>query len=434
MWLLFSEKNTHRLSLFFGIVIVIGIFVSFAVRVLPSIGIAGLFLTGVGYSIRHRRIAQRAQWPALLSFVGIYLLHALTGIAHYDSAGGTLGQDLVLQLPFLLLPLSFLLLPAWPAAYRTTLWLVLIGCCVVSALGATINYVAHYDEINDSYFRSQVIPTPQDYIRLSLLISMAVLVGAVLLFTKALPRFWRSLTAAAVLSLFVFQHLFAVRSGLLTMYVGGAILLVWLATQRQHRKAALLVTVLLAGLAGACLYFFPTLQNRIVNTRYDAGLMDLTDAANNHSITARIYSYKVAWAVVHEHPMLGVSKVKLNEEIASQYSYMYPQIGVEHYLMPHNQFLYNLAAYGIIGLIVFIISFYYSLWGAFVKRNILLVLLYAVVSLSFLVEYTLETQIGILTGIFFILLASFPAIPVVPAFLDSAPTSGPSEPVVLPHA
>ncbi|RZK32072.1 MAG: O-antigen ligase domain-containing protein, partial [Hymenobacter sp.] len=358
MWLLFSETNTRRLSLFFGIVIIVGIFLSFAVRVLPSIGIAGLFLTGVGYSVRHRRIAQRAQWPALLSFTGIYLLHAITGLAHYDTSAGTLQEDLVLQLPFLLLPLSFLLLPTWPEVHRTTLWLVLIGCCVVSALGATINYVANYEVINQAYLRSQVIPTAQDHIRLSLLISMAVLVGAVLLFTKALPPLLRNPTAAGIMLLFVFQHLFAVRSGLLTMYAGGVILLIWLATQREHRKAVLFVTVLLAALAGACLHFFPTLQNRIANTRYDAGLVELTDAANNYSITARIYSYKVAWAIIHEHPLLGVSKVKLNEEIASQYSYMYPEIEEAHYLMPHNQFLYNLAAYGVIGLLVFILCFY----------------------------------------------------------------------------
>ena len=417
----FSETNTRRVSLFFGIVIVIGIFISFAVRVLPSIGIAGLFLTGVGYSIRHRRIAQRAHWPMLLSFVGVYLLHVLTGIAQYNASRGALAQDLVLQLPFLLLPLSFLLLPTWPAAYRTTLWLVLIGCCLVSALGATANYVANYEEINQSYLRSQVIPTPQDYIRLSLLISMAVLVGAVLLFTKALPSLWRNLTAAAITLLFIFQHLFAVRSGLLTLYAGGILLLVWLAAQRTYRKAALIVTIMLVVLAGACLHFFPTLQNRIANTRYDAGLLELTDAANNHSITARIYSYKVAWAIIHEHLLLGVSKVKLNEEIASQYSYMYPEIGVAHYLLPHNQFLYNLAAYGIIGLLFFMLSFYYPLWIGLVKRNTILVLLYVVVSLSFLVEYTLETQIGILTGIFFLLVASIPTVPVAPSQPSSQP-------------
>ncbi|MBJ6144042.1 O-antigen ligase family protein [Hymenobacter sp. BT559] len=317
----------------------------------------------------------------------------------------------MLQLPLLLLPLSFLLLPTWPERQRTVLWVVLIGCCLLSALGSTINYFIHYEQIDDAYMRSQVMPTVPDYIRFSLLISMSVLVGTMLLVQKALPLSWRWPVGGAVLLLFVFQHLLAVRSGLLTMYAGGVLLLGWLAWQPKHRKTLLLLVASLAVLAGISLQLFPTLQIRIINTRYDAGLMDLTDAANNYSITARFYSYKVAWVLVGEHPLAGVSKIKLDEAVASQYSYMYPQIEVAHYLLPHNQFLYNLAAYGLLGLLVFLIAFYYPLWIGVRTKNMVLILIYTIVSLSFLAEYTLETQIGLLTGIFFILLALIPTAP-----------------------
>jgi O-antigen ligase len=90
---------------------------------------------------------------------------------------------------------------------------------------------------------------------------------------------------------------------------------------------------------------------------------------------------------------------------------MYPQIEVAHYLLPHNQFLYNLAAYGLLGLWVFLIAFYYPLWIGVRTKNMVLILIYTIVSLSFLAEYTLETQIGLLTGIFFILLALIPTAP-----------------------
>jgi len=418
MWTFFSEARVRKLSVFFGIVIIAGIFLSAFVRILPSIGIAGLFLTSVGYSVAHKRIAQRAHWPVLLSFGLIYLLHAVTGVWACLFAGGSgelLLQDLVLQLPLLLLPLSFLLLPTWHERQRTILWVVLIGCCLLSAVGSTVNYFIHYEQIEYGYVRSQVMPTVPDYIRFSLLISMAVLAGALLLFQKALPLGWRWLVGGAVVLLFIFQHLLAVRSGLLTMYAGGALLLGWLGWQPKHRKTLLLVVVSLAALAATCLQLFPTLQIRIINTRYDTELLNFTDAANNHSITARFYSYKVAWVVVGEHPLAGVSKVKLEEAVADQYSYMYPQIQVAHYLLPHNQFLYNLTAYGLIGFLVFLIAFYYPLWVGLRTKNIVLLLLYIVVSISFLVEYTLETQIGLLTGIFFILLALIPTAPGHPA-------------------
>ncbi len=411
MWNLFSESGARKLSLWFGSLVIAGIFLSFAIRILPSIGIAGLFVTGVGYSIRHRRIGQRAHWPTLLSFVLIYLLHAITGIAHYDAADSTLGQDLVLQLPLLLLPLAFWLLPPWLEAQRNTLWLVLIGCCLLSALGSTINYVADYKEINQAYLHSKIMPTVPDYIRFSLLVSMAVLAGALLFFKRALPARWHWPTGGAVVLLYVFQHLLAVRSGLLTMYAGGLLLLAWLGWQRAYRQALLRTVAAIVALAGLSLLLFPTLQNKILNTREDASVIKSTEAANNYSITARVYSYKIAWAIIREHPVLGVSKVKLNTEIAKRYGAMYPQIEKEHYLMPHNQFIYNLAAYGVVGLLIFVWGFYYPLGVALVQRNSLAVLMYVVVSLSFLVEYTLETQIGVLTGSFFILLALVPTVP-----------------------
>jgi O-antigen ligase len=417
----FSEARVRWLSVFFSILIVAGIFLSVVVRILPSIGIAGLFVTSVGYSIAHRRIAQRAHWRTFLSFGLVYLLHASTGVAHAGDAGGVFVQDLVLQLPFLLLPIAFLLLPTWRETHLTTLWLVLIGCCLVAALGATVNYMLDYERIEQTYERSQVMPTVPDHIRFSLLISMAVLVGTVLLFKRALPTLWQWGTVGAVILLFVFQHLLAVRSGLMTMYAAGAVLLVWIGWQRTYRKALLLVLAGLVVLASSSFWLFPTLQKRIINTRHDIEQVASNEAANNYSITARVYSYRVAWAIIGEHPLLGVSKVKLNEVVASQYSYIYPQIEVEHYLLPHNQFLYNLAAYGSLGLLLFLVGFYYPLWVGLRARNIVLVLLYVVVSVSFLVEYTLETQIGILTGIFFILLASLPTLPNHPKRTSSLP-------------
>ena len=411
MWSIFSESGARKLSLWFSSLVIAGIFLSSVIRIVPSIGIAGLFVTGVGYSIRQRRIGQRAYGPMLLSFVLIYLLHAITGVAHYEATADALGQDLVLQLPLLLLPLAFWLLPPWREEQRNALWLVLIGCCLLSALGSTVNYVVNYEEISQDYLHSKIMPTVPDYIRFSLLVSMAVLVGTLLFIKKELPARWHWPTGAAVLLLYVFQHLLAVRSGLISMYAGGVVLLAWLGWQPTYRRAMLRPVAAIVAMAGLSLLLFPTLQNKILITREDASVIKSTSAANYYSITARVYSYKVAWAIIREHPVFGVSKVKLNSEIAKQYGSLYPQIEKQHYLMPHNQFIYNLAAYGIVGLLVFILSFYYPLGVALRQRNIAALLLYVVISISFLVEYTLETQIGILTGVFFILLALVPTVP-----------------------
>ena len=411
MWNLFSEARVRQLSVFWSALIIIGLFVASWIRVLPSIGMAGLFLTGVGYALSQRRIAQRRQWARWLPFTLVYVVHATTGLQQGSLSDRALQQDLLLQLPFILLPIAFLLLPDWRAGHKRVLWLLLIGCCLVAALGATINYWHHAAEITQLYLQSKVMPTEPDHIRFSLLVSMAVLAGVVLVFEGRLPPRWRRATQLSILLLFVFQHLLAVRSGIVTLYAAGGLWLVWLGGQLGRWQAALAGVALMAALGTACLVLFPTLQNKLTNTRDDAEQLDSARAANNFSVTARVYSYEVAWTVIKQHPLLGVSKVKLAEAMAEQYSYRFPEIEPDRYVLPHNQFIYNMAAYGIVGFLLFMLGFYYPLLAGLRGHNILVLLLYLIVSVSFMVEYTLESNIGIIVGLFFILLAAAPTPP-----------------------
>lgn len=408
MWSFFSEVRTRQLSCFWSAVIIIGLFTTTWVKVLPSIGIAGLLLTGVGYAGRRRRIAQRAHWPALLSFTLVYLLHVAWGVGQASAEPGALVTDLVLELPFVLLPLAFLLLPTWLPAHKAALWLLLLGCCLVSAAASTVHYLLNYQDIISLYAQSRIMPTWPDYIRLSLLVSIASVAGAVLLAGRVLPPPARWATGVGVLLLFLFQHLLAVRSGLVTLYAGGLGWLGWLGFSLGRWRAALAGLGLAVGLGVGCLLLFATLQNRIADTRFDAAQVKSAQAANNFPVTGRVYSYEVAWALIGQHPLLGVSKVRMEAEIAGQYSYRYPEITKAHYLLPHNQFLYNLLAYGAVGLVLFLIGYYYPLGVALRAGNALVVLLYLMLTLSFMTEYPLESQIGVLTGLFFLLLAAAP--------------------------
>lgn len=406
MWSFFSVARVRQLSVFWSAVILVGLFVSAWVRVWPSVGIAGLFLTGVGFALNQRAIAQRARWPELLSFLLVYAVHVVTGLMHSGLASKLLQQDLVLQLPFVLLPIAFLLLPDWQPRQVRSLWLLLLGACLVAAAAATLNYVLHNKEIEQLYLQSKVMPTEPDHIRFSLLISIAVIAGATLVCAGGLARWQRTCVLVAVLLLFLFQHLLAVRSGIVTMYAAGLAGLLWLGWYQKEWKAAAIAALVSIGLGIGCLLLFPTLQNKVTNTRTDAAQMESVQAANNFSMTARVYSYQAAWAIIKKHPLLGVSKVGLADAMAQEYGYRFPEIEPDRYVLPHNQFIYNLAAYGVLGLVVFLVGYYYSLWVGARRRNILLLLIYLIISISFVVEYTLESNIGVIVGLFFMLLAA----------------------------
>ncbi|MDO7885073.1 O-antigen ligase family protein [Hymenobacter cheonanensis] len=325
---------------------------------------------------------------------------------HSSLASKPLQQDLVLQLPFVLLPIAFLLLPDWQARHVRSLWLLLLGACLVAAAAATCNYVLHNKEIEQLYLQSKVMPTEPDHIRFSLLISIAVIAGATLVRAGGLARWQRLCVLVAVLLLFLFQHLLAVRSGIVTMYAAGLAGLLWLGWYQKEWKAAVGAALVGIGLGASCLLLFPTLQNKVANTRTDAAQMESVRAANNFSMTARVYSYQAAWAIIKKHPFLGVSKVGLADAMAQEYGYRFPEIEPDRYVLPHNQFIYNLAAYGVLGLAVFLVGYYYSLWIGARRRNILLLLIYLIITVSFVVEYTLESNIGVIVGLFFMLLAA----------------------------
>jgi O-antigen ligase len=150
MWSFFSVARVRQLSVFWSAFILVGLFVSAWVRVWPSIGIAGLFLTSIGYALDQQAIAQRARGRELLSFLLVYMVHVVTGFMHSNLSDVLLQQDLVLQLPFVLLPISFLLLPDWQAWQVRCIWLLLLGVCLVAATAATFNYILHNKEIEQS--------------------------------------------------------------------------------------------------------------------------------------------------------------------------------------------------------------------------------------------------------------------------------------------
>jgi len=197
----------------------------------------------------------------------------------------------------------------------------------------------------------------------------------------------------------------------MTFYALGALAILWLVLRRREWKRAGWVALVLVLLPLFSYLVFPTFRNKIYNTQEDVSKVSESQVGKNFSLASRVYSYEAAIKVWREHPLLGVGKPDLEGEMAKHYANLYPEMGEEFYIQPHNQFLYNLASYGLIGLAIFCISFFYPIWWARHKPIPLLLAHYIGIGLSFLVEYTLETQIGLAFVVFFLLLALQGSLP-----------------------
>ena len=403
----FSLARLHRIAFFFCACIIISIFLANWLRVALGIAMGGLVVTGVVFALVHKRIANRALWPVFGSIAAIYGLHLFAGIHTEPANMDEYRFDLGMQLPSLMLPLAFWVLPPLPGRYLRWLWLLLIAVTTVAAVGATINYGLHAAEINESYYRSKVMPTEPDHIRFSLLITLAIAAGALLLEHRAIQAAWRPWLIGILVGLVLFLHLLAVRSGEMTFYALGGLAVLWLGLRKQQWKRATMLAVILLLLPFFSYVAFPTFRNKISNTKTDVSKarQKTTNEGKTFSISGRLYSYKAALSVWDDNKLFGVGKPDLESEMAIRYAETYPEMTSEYYILPHNQYLYNLAAYGIVGLFAFCWGLFYPAWWARHKCAPLLLAHYVSIALSFLVEYTLETQIGLAFVVFFLLLA-----------------------------
>ena len=407
----FSIARIHRSAFFFCACIIISIFLVNWLRVALGIAMGGLAVTSVVFALVHKRIANRSLWPVFGSIAMVFVLHLLAGIHTQAVNMDEYRFDLGMQLPFLMLPLSFWLLPPLPSRYLRGLWWIFIAMTVLAASGATINYLLHARQINESYMHSKVMPTEPDHIRFSIMITMAIAAAVLLTAHYTVALRWRTLVKACIIGMAFFLHLLAVRSGEMTFYALGGLAVLWLAFgKKQWRKAAVLATVLVM-LPVVSYFAFPTFRNRVYNTQEDVSKVQESSEGKNFSISARVYSYQAALAVWRDNKLTGVGKPNLEGEMAKRYAALYPQLTSDFYIMPHNQYLYNLAAYGSIGLLVFCLSLFYPAWWARKKHAPLLLAQYISIALSFLVEYTLETQIGLAFAVFFLLLALQGSLP-----------------------
>ncbi|RSK51187.1 O-antigen ligase family protein [Hymenobacter rigui] len=403
-----SELTIPRLlvaATFFSACTIVGLFTSSFFRVLPSIGMIGMAATGLTCFLLHGQHYQRTNRSNYLPFLLIFLVHASAGVLTSSARIGEYIRDLVLQLPFLVLPLAFWLLPPLPTRNLRFLWLLLIGTTALAALLSTGNYLLHFDQINEMYLRSKVMPTEPDHIRFSLLVTLSVAAGVCLLAHRSVVGKGAMGLWALVICLAFYQHLLAVRSGLVTLYVMAVVALLWLVFRTRQYQQALLLAAGLVFVPAVSYSLFPTLRNKSANTREDMGQVDNTASANNYSLVGRVYSYKVALEVVKDNPWFGVGRADIEPEMALRYQRDYPNIRPNFYIQPHNQFLFSAVAFGLIGLVVFIVGFYYAGLSVWPRYAPLLLAQYVIVTLSFLVEYTLETQIGLGYALFFILLA-----------------------------
>lgn len=309
----------------------------------------------------------------------------------------------VKRLPFLVLPWVFANLPQLTGRQMQLVLYVLVGALTVICLGSAINFLLHFDDVLAGIGRGDPIPVPRSHIRFSLMLATGIVAGGWLWLDGFFWRWrWeRWLLGIALVFLFLFLHVLSVRSGIVGLYVVLLFSLGWFVWHTKRWGYGFIALILLILVPIFAVKTIPSFQMRVRYMVWDWQQYQ-QNVGNTYSDAERIISLRVGWQLWREHPWLGVGAGDLPAEIQRVVDEQYP-----HYKdapkLPHNQFLYILTGTGIFGLALSLVAF----WAPIAQRRYRQFYLFAafqvLIFTSFLVEYTIETAIGVAFYLFYTL-------------------------------
>ncbi len=381
--------------------IMVGMVVSEAMM---SMGMIGLTASAVFHNQFRSNFRHFWRHQALVALTSVFLVYFISGLWSENLAWWM--DRLRMKLPFLLVPFAVVAIPRFGRNTYLLLLYVFLLWIALAALYSLLLYALDYEAITWAYREGRVLPTPVQHVRFSLMVAFSVAIGAYLIRERYVWKYAWEHRLILVLTLFLmaYLHVLAVRSGLMALYAMLLYYAVLLVAERRKYLAAGVVTLAVV-LAGMVAYrYVPSFQNRINYTLYTLRMFEKQEQISELSDARRIGSLYAAVEIMQTHPWLGVGAGDIRDATDRYLQRNYPDLA-GHQLMPHNQFLLVGAATGIIGLLVFTWGMLWPLAYRRAWRDPLFTAFHILVFSSFLVEHTIETQLGTAFYILFVLMA-----------------------------
>ncbi len=306
------------------------------------------------------------------------------------------------RLPFLVLPLAFAWLPSISKRhYQSVFYMMLVLMSLVMTFVLT-NYIVDYERITETLLHGKNIPVPMNHIRFSLLLGFTIISGIILWHEKFTWKYaWeRKIILGLTLFLFVGIHILSVRSGIIALYCTLFFLgFRYFILKKKAYKQGLLVGITFITIPILAYFALPSVQNKVEYAMRDYRAFS-QGRGGDFSDSERFGSILVGLDIGNRYPILGCGYGDLWNEIEQTYAKVFPL--ERQFKIPHNQFVMTYAGIGIVGVLLFLFAF---LFPIFYKKNYhdwYFLALHIIIFCSFLVEATIETQVGTAVYTFFL--------------------------------
>jgi O-antigen ligase len=394
----FRNWSSHKnWILFFGAVVISSLFYS---RYVLSIGMFAWVALSFFEETSGRgwRFRPWFRWfgrnPAEQAISAFPLIFVMVFISLLWSDWTSFGLSRVrLALPFIGLPLAFLHLPHFRAKDIDFLKVVLVLSAVVSM--AHVIFHAFVSTSGSGLDRGQSLATPVSHVRYGLLIALSSLSAFNLFYFKSSLSFARRMRwgmGVFCLVLIFFTFYLSVRTGWMALLIGFILLFFDLAIRRKKTREVLVLMASMVALLFISYMAFPTVKQKINYSFYDWKQLAAGKGWTTSDAT-RWRSYVIAGDIFLDHPYLGAGAGDIKQEVNTRFDRYYPQSAKK--ILPHNQYLYWLATYGLLGFFLLLGIAIQPLGFKAARENISHVQIQVILLLAFLVEAHLQTSLGI---------------------------------------
>ncbi|WP_236975446.1 O-antigen ligase family protein [Membranihabitans maritimus] len=292
------------------------------------------------------------------------------------------------SLPLIIIPAGFHINPELISRNRKMILNQFIWGGMALCIYIIYIYAGNSDTINNDIYKGGSIPLPMNHIRTSILLAIATLIGlaSFLEFNHSIKR--KITVLFFTLILFFGVHLLAVRTGIILMYVGIILLIIW-ANARwdfswKYFAFGLPVLAIISFLV------FPSLQAKWSYWVDDMGNLD-SYSWTYYSDAMRLKSIGLGWKIGISHPIIGVGIGDLRDEMSWIFQ---REENVIASLYPHNMFITWFAGFGVVGLGIILYALGYMFYNTGMYKDPLFGSVFILFMISCLVENTFLGFLG----------------------------------------
>lgn len=331
-----------------------GLFFSNALKSIASVAIAFSFIFIPNWRLELKELIKNRLFQSTIIIALFYILSLLVS-KNLDYYFISVKEKLL----YLFIPITFYCISftSKEKKYGKIIFGILSS---IQAIYALNYFILHKVETQYLYSIGKVLPVIKiQHVQIAVLVAFSIIMLLSLLFTKS-KKWIKIIVLSLIFFLFFFLHIFAVRTGLVLVYL---LTILFLGLKLYELKWYKIFLISCVVLVGSLIIFYQNstnLKNKISYMKYDIMQFKNNDnKAFQYSDSRRLNSIKIGLEIANKYPITGCGIGDIKDECAKIYTEKYKLDNADYYYLPHSQYIYFLSCFGYIFGTILILCFCY---------------------------------------------------------------------------